>query len=860
MEMGRLSVKGRVALIPVACPRSCAHPCRSVPVVGDRGNAGSTDGLDSWCSQSASTARARTPRPRGAITTGQQHVAETTAGPTAIPPEENAADQLRLEQAHVTELYRRLDIQTSRTQQILVQSNPYPGEQARERVEREARGQQALERMRSLRAAEYGLCFGRLDFDQDSGEEPRYIGRVGLRDEDDDYRPLLLDWRAPQSRPYYLATAVSRDGVRRRRAIQTRDRTVVRIDDELLDLDPDTLQAGDSLTGEAALLAAVGAERTGRMGDIVATIQAEQDRIIRSSGDGVLVVQGGPGTGKTAVALHRAAYLLYTRRERLAGSVVLVVGPNPTFLRYVSQVLPSLGETSVLLTTMGSLLPGISAQAWESPLAAEVKGRVAMADMIAAAIRDRQRVPIDAIPIRVDDNIIRLTPGLVGRARSRAQRSGLLHNRARAQFVDSCIRGLARQVAQRIGADPLGGRNLLEEEDVAFLRKELRAEPEIMSAIDHHWPLLSPLDLLADLYSRAENITAAAPWLPEAEVAALVRPGKSPWTPADVPLLDEAYELLGPEIDPDEVARREKQERDEEREYAQGALDIAYGSRSFEAEEGEELSAYDMLGADHLADRQEDNDLRTPVERAAEDREWVFGHLIVDEAQELSEMAWRSLFRRCPTRSMTLVGDVAQTGSAAGTSSWATRLDPLVRDRWRAEALTVNYRTPEEVMTLAGNVLAAVDPGLESPTSVRRSGIEPWRWQVPDGSIADAAGEAVVAESRRLGNGRLAVLCSTAGVADVGAAVCAVVPRASAGPDPDLESPVVVLTVAQAKGLEFDSVLVVDPAALVAETARGLSDLYVALTRPTQRLGIIHGLALPEVLRTARPVAAPPTS
>src|SRR5262247_4245935 len=292
------------------------------------------------------------------------------------------------EQAYVSMLYAHLDELRERASGRLAQTLRQTGGTPQARTERDVMVGMYTQRLAQLDAAEMGLCFGRIDSDND---EQRYIGRLGIRDEDADYKPLLLDWRAPAARPFYLATPVSPEGVRRRRHIKTVRREVIRLDDEVLDLtDAGRDGLADGLTGEAALLAALNASRTGQMSDIVETIQVEQDWIIRSPNKGVLVVQGGPGTGKTAVALHRAAYLLYTHREQLARRAVLVVGPNPTFLRYVGQVLPSLGETSVLLYTIAYLYPGITARREEPVHTARLKGRLDMAEVIAAAVRDRQ--------------------------------------------------------------------------------------------------------------------------------------------------------------------------------------------------------------------------------------------------------------------------------------------------------------------------------------------------------------------------------------------------------------------------------------------------------------------------------------
>jgi DNA helicase IV len=267
--------------------------------------------------------------------------------------------------------------------------------------------------------------------------------------------------------------------------------------------------------------------------------------------------------------------------------------------------------------------------------------------------------------------------------------------------------------------------------------------------------------------------------------------------------------------------------------------------------------AYDLLDADRLADRQAEDGDTTTAQRAAADRTWAFGHVIVDEAQELSPMAWRMVMRRCPTRSMTLVGDVAQTGDPAGSTSWRRALQPHLQDRWRLERLTVNYRTPAEIMAVAADVLASIDPELELPRSVRESGAEPWRLRVPSADLAGRLPELVAAEAAEVGDGRLAMIVPTTRLDELAGAVAATVPGAAVGEDPDLTATVVVLTVRQAKGLEFDAVLVVDPDGILAEGSHGRNDLYVALTRATQRLGVVHTADVPVSLALLRPQDSP---
>lgn len=759
--------------------------------------------------------------------------------------------EIAAEQAYVERLYARLDDLRNQAVAHLDATLASTGLTHQGLVERDLTAHESARRVAQLDAVESGLCFGRLDmaddrfdgagrpagtkpgadpeYDAAATTEPRYVGRLGLRADDGELTPMLIDWRAPAARPFYVATALRPARVRRRRHIRSRGRTVSGIWDE------DFAGGTSEVNGDGALLAALTAARTDRMSDIVPTIQAEQDEVIRAHHAGVLVVQGGPGTGKTAVALHRAAYLLYTRRERLARSAVLVVGPNPTFLSYIGDVLPSLGETGVLLATVDRLFPGVTARRAEPAAGAAVKGRLAMVDVLAAAVADRRRPPAGGCRPLFDGQRLTVPAERCAQLVERALASGLRHNEARPVFHGLFLDELTERVAARYGTDVLDGGPLLTEADLAGIRDELAEDPEVSAASEALWPPLTPTALLAGLYASAERLAAAAPGLSAGERAALHRPAAPRgWTAADVPLLDEAAELLGPlppgGPDPADAERAEAVR------LAREALEVAYGSRGAEVEnaaDAEELAAWDLVDAEELADRQADEDTRTPAQRAAADRTWAFGHVVVDEAQELSPMAWRLLMRRCPARSMTLVGDIAQTGDPGGAPSWNAVLAPHVGDRWRLAELSVNYRLPAEIAEVAAGVLARIDPARRAPSAVRVSGERPW-WRVAaDGSPAGLAAEAAaLAERERAAwpEGRVAVLVPGGLLAEARRAVAALADDAG----------VVVLDPVNAKGLEFDAVLVVDPERMVAAGPRGLNDLYVALTRPTRRLGLLH--------------------
>ncbi|MFC4855097.1 ATP-binding domain-containing protein [Actinophytocola glycyrrhizae] len=708
------------------------------------------------------------------------------------------------EREHIASLYAHLDAErttaSGKLDGVLLDST---AETTEARWERDVAANTLTRRIGLLRVADNGLCFGRLDH---IDGETTYIGRLGLFDEENDYEPLLTDWRAPIARPFYVATAANPEGVTRRRHFRARGRRVLAFHDDVL--------AHGVADSDEVLLAALNAPRSETMGDIVATIQAEQDEIIRLGRNGVVVIDGGPGTGKTVVALHRVAYLLYTHRERMSRRGVLIIGPNTGFLRYIGGVLPSLGETDVVFATPGELLPDVKTRAGDPDR--EVKGRLAMVDLVRAAVADRQEVPGTPIEIELDDVTVEIDVAVAGRARERARSTGRTHNRAQEVFRDALILELAEQAVDRIGAGWLDVRDTpdLAGDLAADVRRELISSDALAAAVELLWPRLSPRRLFAELYTSPARLAAIR--APES----FLRERGDAWTVSDVPLLDEAAELLGP-YESEEEAEQTLREQEA---YARGVLDIL---DTDEDPDGELLRAVDLIDPTQLAQRQEERDHRSLAERAAADREWTYGHVVVDEAQELSEMDWRVLMRRCPSRSVTIVGDLAQRESPAGARSWAAMLDEYVPNRWTYRQLTINYRMPAEIMDVAASLLSTMDTSAQPPKSVRTTGVPPWSRRATEDTLAEVVTEMVARMEEEIGAGTVAVIAPDGSTLNVDALVLP--PRST-------------------KGLEFDGVIVVEPATMASGPA-GTAELYVALTRATQRLGVVHTEPLPEYLR-----------
>ena len=820
---------------------------------------------------------------------------DTQPGPITEHPQAPAGGHVRereiaAEQEVVDLAYGELDRRLAEAKRFLAATQARGGGGTHQsRGERDAYAAHYANLISSLEGVEDRLVFGRMDSGADAAAEQgparsdpvagsgrrHYVGRTGLQDAQ--HREVVLDWRAPLARAFYQATASDPMGIVRRRHIQTRARTVLGVEDELIDVSglgaptDRTAEPGGAvstgLQGEGALIAAMSTARDGRMGDIVATIQAEQDRVVTSDGTGVLVVQGGPGTGKTAVALHRVAYLFYSERTRLERSGVLLVGPSRTFLRYVEQVLPSLGETGVVSTTLADLVPGVRARGAEPAETAEVKSRAVWATILRRAVRDLQRVPDSPRPITVDGTRLELRPADVREAVVRARRSGRPHNLARETFVLWLLERLTDQLASatsRDASDP---------DTRAWIREDIRTARDARREINLCWMPTTPVGLLERLWARPALLERLAPELEAHERALLQRAAGAEPTPADVPLIDELAELLGPSEDAQAHRARLQARRHEEL--------VAYAAQAIESQE----LGGGVVDAEMLADRVEaPGPSLTLAERARADRTWTYGHIVVDEAQELGAMAWRALARRCPVRSFTVVGDLTQYSGPSAPRSWAdalaalgTRPDP--REEGRAaspastplhlEALTVCYRTPATIMAAAQEAVTAlgrppafpVSSVRDLPDCLRVDDLSRERLQDEDEEVwARALREAVHEESAALDRavgvdeGRIAVITPRA---DNDAAALAADPRlagALEAPDGDvLRSRLVVMSPRMSKGLEFDVVVLVDPA-VVGRTSPG--DLYVAMTRPTRRLRMVSRTAAPGTARPARSTSA----
>ena len=744
------------------------------------------------------------------------------------------------------------------------------------RLERDAAAAHTRRRLAALNIGNAPLCFGRIDLEPDPGDDRPddhryYIGRISVTEADQ--TPLVVDWRAPVAEPFYRATAVEPMSVVRRRHFQTHGRELIGIDDEVFDSEAAD-EAGFTIVGEAALLAALERHRTGRMGDIVATIQAEQDEAVRAPLPGILVVAGGPGTGKTAVALHRAAYLLYTHRRRLASRGVLLVGPSPLFLRYIDEVLPSLGEDDVQLTTVTGIKPQLRARATEASAVAALKGDARMAQVIARALRDRERPVRDDVVVVLDGHVLRLRRADSKRIVERVRRRRGTHNERRpaaSRFVLDHLRDQYRRSliaayerdARRLEQDaelPLAPAPDGDEEDALLdvpvaaalahgerapddweteLTARLRRSPEVRTALEGMWPVLSGAELVHDLFSFAALIRSASDGILTREEQRLLERARSssvrdvPWTEADVALVDEADALLGP---PEAGRpRRRRRRRSAPDSVLQDAARVV-----------EELGLGAYTTAAEVVERYGGG---TPPSENGVGEPRTYGHVLVDEAQDLTAMQWRMVGRRCPSGSMTLVGDFGQSSKPGALQDWdAVRAQLPGDEPARVVTLTVNYRTPSEIMTLADRVVTAAAPGVEPARSVRSTGRPPQFVAAADGAdLVTVAAD--VARNGHGDRGTTAVIAPRALHDDLVSLLTDV--GAVAGSADAVDAPVAVVDASDAKGLEFDHVVVVEPGRLVSADAAGLRLLYTALTRATQTLTVAHAAPLPDALQPA---------
>ena len=696
------------------------------------------------------------------------------------------------EQAHIDHAYRRLDDMRARAEDMLraalgSEGGRIPTPAAVE--ERETAVRTAMARLEQLDLGREPLCFGRID--QVDGEA-FHLGRLAVSSEEHD--PLIVDWRAPIAEPFYRATGRHPLGLRRRRHFLAEGRRILAIEDEGFAVEgeePDEAhgEAGLGLVGTGVLLAALERSRTGRMRDIVATVQREQDEIIRAPLGGVLVVQGGPGTGKTAVALHRAAYLLYTHRFPLERQGVLVVGPNPLFLTYISHVLPSLGESGVALTTIEGLRPEARVRGNEPVETARIKGEGRMAQVITRAVRNRQRPLPEDVELGVEGHRLVITRDMSHSIVSIARRRPGTHNSRRRVVENQLWKRLHHQwelAAQRRERSGFTALEMTLDE----LRSAVRKLPEVRAVLDRMWPVLTPQQLLHDFFGAPALVhLASSGRLTSAEEASLHRPRSESeeavaWTSADIPLIDEAAVLLGPI--PEKGVRR--------------SAENDGGPRGY-------------------------------------------GHIVVDEAQDLTPMALRMLARRSISGSMTIVGDLGQATGAVAPNSWG-EVDAHLPARHRLAELSVNYRTPSEIMDLAAGVLAVAAPDLRAPDSVRTSGEQPSICEVAPSALAkEVAAAAVNAANGDVG--LVGIICPPSLVAAVAGALDATGVAYGAPERGGLDETITLVPVEVCKGLEFDSVVVVEPAAVVEESPQGYRALFVSLTRATQHLVVLHSRALP---------------
>ena len=696
------------------------------------------------------------------------------AGPALIAGDEQhfAAIAESLEQS-IADLSDRLDAERRA-----------PGGIGQEAMDRDMEVHRLAARLRVLRRFGLDLCLGHMVSAGDP--EPVYVGRLGLTDRAG--RRLLLDWRSPAAEPFFGATHANPMGLASRRRYRWTRGRISDYWDEVFT--PDGFEGHAALDDQSAFIASLGSNRSARMRDVLGTIQADQDAIIRAGSRGALVVDGGPGTGKTVVALHRSAYLLYSdpRLGHHRGGV-LFVGPHQPYLAYVADVLPSLGEEGVQTCTLRGLVPEGAAAAIEAdPDVARLKGSADLVKAIETAVRFYEKPPAKGMTVETHWSDIWLSAADWAEAFGAAE-PGTPHNEARDQIWAELLTIVADKHDADVPAD--------------LLRTSLLRNGELLTALNRAWPLLWAADLVGDLWSVPAYLRMCAPWLSPEDAAKLQRRDAQAWTVSDLPLLDAARQRLG---DP-EASRRKRRhdaavaaEREQMARVVDNLIEAAddeYGVGLVTMLRGEDFQ--DAL-VDETALPSPDPDLLAGP----------FAHIVVDEAQELTDAEWQMLLLRCPSRSFTIVGDRAQARHGF-TESWRERLERIGLDQITLASLSINYRTPEEVMAEAEPVIRAVLPDANVPTSIRSTGVP-----VTHGPASD-----------------LRPVLGTWLAAHADGIACVI-----GDPTFRATSRVRSLTPELSKGLEFDLVVLVDPEAF-GQGIEGTVDRYVAMTRATQQLVIL---------------------
>ncbi|MFD6243575.1 RNA polymerase recycling motor ATPase HelR [Streptomyces roseolus] len=714
---------------------------------------------------------------------------QRTTGPFELPDRLAAkADPALIadDEKHFAAVAESLDQAVAELSERLDEVLRAPGGVGREAMERDLEVHRLSGRLRALRRFGLDLCLGRIV--SADGSEPLYIGRLGLTDSTGNR--LLVDWRSPAAEPFFGATHAHPMGLASRRRYRWNGGRITDYWDEVFT--EGGLDEHAALDDQSAFIASLGTNRSERMRDVLSTIQADQDAIVRAGSRGALVVDGGPGTGKTVVALHRAAYLLYAdpRLGHRRGGV-LFVGPHQPYLAYVSDVLPSLGEEGVRTCTVRDLVPeGATVRPEKDPEVARLKSSAALVRGIEKAVRFYEEPPTGPTHVTTDWGDLTVTADDWAEAFD-APGPSTPHNEARELIWEELVTLLKEKARGEVP-------------DTLFERA-LRHDRELVSTLDRAWPMLEPTDLVGDLWTVPAYLRLCAPWLDRDEVRALQRSDAQAWTESDLPYLDAARQRLG---DPRSSARkrREKATLAARKERMAGVIDnIVRGD-----DDGE--GAVTMLLGQDLQDSLVD-DAGLPV-AAGDPLAGPFAHVVVDEAQELTDAEWQMLIARCPSRSFTIVGDRAQARHGF-TETWRERLERIGLDRVETTSLSINYRTPEEVMAEAEPVIRAALPDANVPTSVRASGLPVHHGAtgeldalLDDWLAANADGVACVIAAE----GRLPALGDR--------------PRVRA------------LTPSLSKGLEFDLVVLLDPETY-GEGIEGAVDHYVAMTRATQRLAVL---------------------